>query len=274
MLTVHLRPPEAAVTGVTVTDDVVASMAARVYRPEGVTEQMPTVVFFHGGGFVIGDLDTHDPLCRLIARAARAVVVAVDYPLAPEHPFPTASEAAVVAVRDVAGRLAELGGNDRLGVAGDSAGGNLAAYAAQVCRDVVQGGQLLLYPKVDAAGDYPSMSENGTGYFLDVPTIDWFSTQLVGGDGSVDPEDPRLSPLRGDLSGVAPAIVVTAGFDPLRDEGRVYAAALTAAGVPVHALEYADQIHGFANMDHVAPSAKAALDEILPRFGVVLTPPT
>ena len=249
--------------------------AARVYRPDGIDGPLPTIAFFHGGGFVIGDLDTHDPLCRLLARECRSVVVAIDYPLAPEHPFPAASEAAVAAIRDLAGRLLELGGDDRLAVAGDSAGGNLAAYVAQSCRDVVRAGQLLLYPKVDAAGGYDSMSENATGYFLDVPTIDWFTTQLLAGDpGSFDVEDLRLSPLRGDLAGLAPAVVVTAGFDPLRDEGRAYAAALGSADVPVEAVEYADLIHGFANMDHVATSAKAALVDLLARFREVLHPTT
>jgi acetyl esterase len=274
LLMVHLRPVEAAITGVTASDDTVAGFPARVYRPDGVSGPLPTVAFLHGGGFVIGDLDTHDPLCRLIARDCEAVVVAVDYPLAPESPFPAAVDAALDAVREIHERRLELGGDDRVAVAGDSAGGNLAAVAAQELRDLPLSAQLLMYPKTDTSEAYPSLVDNGTGYFLDTPTIDWFSEQYVGVGADVQSlsSDLRLAPLQGDLSGLAPAVVATAEFDPLRDEGEAYAAALVDAGVTVDAKRYDGQIHGFANMDHLAPSAKAATDDMLARFRVLLHP--
>lgn len=277
VLMVQMRAPEFLVGGVTVSDDTVAGHPARVYRPDPVagsaTGPLPTVAFLHGGGFVIGDLDTHDPLCRMIARDCEAVVVAIDYPMAPEHPFPEPVEAALAAVREVHARRGELGGDDRVAVAGDSAGGNLSAVVAQQARDLGLTAQLLIYPVVDPAGEYASRKENGTGYFLDVPTMDWFFLQYVGakpGDSVLS--DLQLAPLRGDLAGLAPAVVATAEFDPLRDEGEAYAAALHTAGVQVDAIRYDGQIHGFANMDHLARSAKAATDDMLARFKALLHP--
>jgi acetyl esterase len=271
VLMVHLRRPEHAVGGVVVSEDTVAGHPARVYRPESAPGPLPTVVFLHGGGFVTGDLDTHDPLCRMLARDCDAVVVAIDYPLAPEHPFPEPVETALAAVREVHGRRGRYGGDDRVAVAGDSAGGNLAAVVAQEARDLGLAAQLLIYPAVDPVGDYASLEENATGYFLDVATIEWFQVHYAGAEPAESLVlDERLAPLQGDLAGVAPAVVATAEFDPLRDEGEAYAAALAAAGVPVDAKRYDGQIHGFANLDHVAPSAKAATDDMLARFKAML----
>jgi acetyl esterase len=241
-----------------------------VYRPEG-EGPFPTVVFFHGGGWVIGDLETHDNQARSVARHGRAVVVSVDYRLAPEHPFPAAVDDAVAAARWAAAHLAELGGDDRLAVAGDSAGGNLAAVVAQQLHadGTPVTAQFLIYPAVDSAGEYPSRVENAKGYFLEQPTMDWFYGHYAGGVD--DPADPRLSPLRAaDLSGLAPALVVTAEFDPLRDEGEAYAEALRAAGVPVRQQRYDGLIHGFFDMGPISAAAQAAIDESCARFGELL----
>ena len=246
-------------------------LAARVYRPEQ-DGAVPTVVLFHGGGWVIGDLDTHDNMARSICRDCEAVVVSVDYRLAPEAPFPAAVEDAVAATRWVASRLADLGGDDRLAVAGDSAGGNLAAVVAQQLRDAggpALVGQLLVYPAVDVTGDYASRWENAEGYFLDLPTMAWFMDHYAA-DAALH-EDPRISPLRHtDLSGLPPAVVVTAEFDPLRDEGEAYAEALGAAGVPVEVRRFDGMIHGFFDMGAFSPGAQAAVDEACELFAKVL----
>jgi acetyl esterase len=238
---------------------------ARVYRPSG-DGPWPTVVYLHGGGFVIGDLDTHDQTCRRLAEEAQAVVVSVDYRLAPEHPFPAAVDDALAATRWAADHLDELGGNQVLGVAGDSAGGNLSAVVAQELRDRVAA-QLLLYPATDALGDYDSHAENAEGYFLDLATMDWFRTQYSGTTELT--VDPRHSPLHGDLAGLPPAVVAVAGFDPLRDEGIAYAEALRAAGVGAQLLRFDDLIHGFTDMTF-SPAADAAVADCFTVFGRLL----
>jgi acetyl esterase len=245
-------------------------LRARVYRPEG-QGPFPTVVFFHGGGWVIGDLDTHDNMARNVCRGSRAVVLAVDYRLAPEHPFPAAAEDAVAAARWVAQHLDELGGDDRLAVAGDSAGGNLAAVVAQqlTADGTALAGQFLIYPAVDAEGEYPSRMENAKGYFLEKNTMDWFYGHYAG--AWADAEDARLSPLHGaDLSVLPPAVIVTAEYDPLRDEGEAYGEALRGAGVRADVQRYDGMIHGFFDMGTVSPAARAAIDESCARFGDLL----
>jgi acetyl esterase len=245
-------------------------LRARVYRPEG-EGPFPTVAFFHGGGWVIGDLETHDAMVRSICRGSRAVVVAVDYRLAPEHPFPAAADDAVAAARWIAAHLDEFGGDDRLAVAGDSAGGNLAAVVAQTltAEGTPVAAQFLVYPAVDALGDYPSRTENARGYFLEQPTMDWFYGHYAGAWD--DAKDPRLSPLRAaDLSGLPPAVVVTAEYDPLRDEGEAYGEALRAAGVPAVVRRYDGMVHGFFAMGALSPAAQAAVDESCTRFGELL----
>ncbi|HSE56266.1 MAG TPA: alpha/beta hydrolase [Nocardioidaceae bacterium] len=247
-------------------------IGARVYRPE-TAGPAPTVVLFHGGGFVIGDLDTHDNMARTICRDCSAVVVSVDYRLAPEAQFPAAVEDAVAATRWAASRLEELGGDERLAVAGDSAGGNLAAVVAQQLRDSggpALAGQLLVYPATDVTGDYPSRTENAEGYFLDLPTMVWF-IQHYAADAAVH-QDPRLSPLRHtDLSGLPPAVVVTAEYDPLRDEGEAYARALSEAGVPAEVRRFDGMIHGFFDMGAYSPAAQAAIEESCAMFAKVLS---
>jgi acetyl esterase/lipase len=273
-LTHGARTPEQLVPVASTEDRTVpgatGDLKARVYRPEG-EGPFPTVVFFHGGGWVIGDLDTHDNMTRNVCRGARAVVIAVDYRLAPEHPFPAAAEDCIAAARWVAAHTAELGGDDRLAVAGDSAGGNLAAVVAQVLRDdgtpVVA--QFLIYPAVDAEGEYPSRVENAKGYFLEQPTMDWFYGHYAGAWD--DAKDPRLSPLHAaDLAGLPPAVIVTAEFDPLRDEGEAYGKALEAAGVTASVHRYDGMIHGFFDMGTISPAAQAAIDESCARFGELL----
>lgn len=263
-LNVDFVKPEDVVPVGSVEELTVAGRPARLYRPEGAGET-PTLVFLHGGGYVLGDLDTHDQTCRRICRGAETTVLAIDYRLAPEHPFPAGVEDAIAATRWAAENLP----GTRLAVGGDSAGGNFSAVVAQTLKDVVQA-QVLLYPAVDKFGDYPSREENAEGYFLDAPTMLWFLEQYVGSVTDLDEGDPRLSPLLGDLTGVAPALVVTAEFDPLRDEGNEYAARLEAAGVPVDHVTYPGLIHGFMEMVPWSPAAAAAVDDVIARIGKLL----
>jgi acetyl esterase len=240
-------------------------LRARHYAP-GDGSGAPLLLFFHGGGFVFGDLDTHDAPCRLLCRHASAHVLAVDYRLAPEHPFPAAVEDARAALAWAHAHARGLGADpERVGVAGDSAGGNLAAVTAQLAaRD---GGpapacQLLVYPAVDRRTSYPSLELFREGFFLTHETIDWFHRQYSGGSREGAP-DPRLDPLAAkDLSGLAPALVVTAGFDPLRDEGEAYAFALQRDGSPVTLRRFESLIHGFFNMVGVSRACREAVVEI------------
>jgi acetyl esterase len=267
---VDALPPVASVEDITVPGGD-GPRPARVYRPS-TPGPLPTIVLLHGGGFVIGDLDTHDLTARTLANGCDAVVVSVDYRLAPEDPWPAGVEDAVAATRWAASALSTLGGDDRLAVAGDSAGGNLSAVVAQVMRDegIPLAGQLLIYPVTDRRGSYPSHQENGTGYFLDLDTMLWFDEQYVGHLTEVDVTDPRLAPLHGDLTGLAPAVLVVAEFDPLRDDGLAYAAALEAAGVPVEVRTFPGMIHGFVDMGRHSPGAQAAVDETCALFRTVL----
>jgi acetyl esterase len=245
-------------------------LKARIYRPDE-EGPFPTVAFFHGGGWVIGDLDTHDNMARNVCRGSRAVVVAVDYRLAPEHPFPAAADDAVAAARWISEHLGELGGNERLAVAGDSAGGNLAAIVAQQLHadGTPLVGQLLIYPAVDAGGEYPSRVQNARGYMLEQPSMDWFYGHYAGAWD--DAKDPRLSPLHAaDLAGLPPAVIVTAEYDPLRDEGEAYGKALRAAGVEAEVRLYDGMIHGFFDMGTISPAAQTAIDESCARFGELL----
>lgn len=255
-------------------DGAAGPLDARVYRPQG-QGPFPTVAFFHGGGFVIGDLDTHDNMCRAICRGAQAVVVSVDYRLAPEHPFPAGIEDAVAATRWIAAHAAELGGSAAVAVAGDSAGGNFAAVVAQHLRDegVPLTAQLLIYPAVDHAdARHPSMEENAKGYFLEAETMAWFYRHYVAAHaGAPDTRDVRLAPLQArSLAGLAPAVVVTAQFDPLRDAGAAYAAALQEAGVQAEHMAGAGMIHGFFDMGRWSPAAQRIIEHSTGRFGQML----
>jgi len=253
-------------------------MAARLYVPESyVPESMdglgPLLIFFHGGGFVFGDLESHDGVCRVLCRHAGVRVLAIDYRLAPENKFPAAVEDARAALRWAFAHAGELGADPaRVAVGGDSAGGHLSAVVAQlVARD---GGpapalQVLLYPPVNRPGSYPSKELFADGFFLTRTEIDFFESAYAG-EVPDDPADARRHPMVGDLTALAPALVVTAGFDPLRDEGEAYAAALSAAGTPVELGRYPSLIHGFANMIGFSRASREALVEIAEWVGAVL----
>ena len=268
-LTVDMRDPATVVPVGSVTAATVAGaegpLPARVFRPEG-EGPFPTVVLFHGGGFVIGDLDTHDNMARAICAGVPSVVVSVAYRLAPEYPFPAAPLDAIAAAKDVLANLASYGGSDVVGVAGDSAGGNLSAVVAQHVPGI--SAQLLIYPAVDVAGDYPSRAENAEGFLLDQPTMGWFMGHYLAAGGEAG--DPQLSPLHGEVEHVPPAVVVTAELDPLRDEGEAYAAALEAAGVPVTLRRYDGLVHGFYDLGAWSKAAQAAIDESIALFAELL----
>ncbi|MDU8929117.1 SDR family NAD(P)-dependent oxidoreductase [Alisedimentitalea sp. MJ-SS2] len=239
-------------------------IAYRIYRPVDDTNA-PAMVFFHGGGWVIGDLDTHDNTCRALALGSGVCVISVDYRLAPEHAFPAAVEDAHDAFVWVSQNADHLGLNsDRIGIGGDSAGGNIAAAATLMLRD--QAGpacawQLLVYPAVTAQRDTQSGREFGKGFGLDTELTDWFAAQYLR--SNPNPADPRLSPLLAeDHSNLPPAFVATAGFDPLRDEGQSYSERLKSAGVKVEYRSYPDLVHGFASWAGLVPSARAALTEM------------
>ena len=247
-------------------------VAARIYRPEGVGP-WATVVYFHGGGYVIGNLDTHDNMCREICRGAPAVVVSVDYRLAPEHPFPAGVEDAVAAARWAVSHAAELGGSATVAVAGDSAGGNFAAVVSQQLRDagIALAAQFLIYPAVDHVGAvYPSATQNAKGYFLEAETMAWFYGHYAG--RQVNPLDPRLAPLQApSLAHLPPALIVSAEFDPLRDQGAAYAEALRAAGGQAELIPGPGMIHGFFDMGRWSPGAQAIITHSIERFGQLLS---
>nr|WP_237421910.1 alpha/beta hydrolase [Gordonia sp. SID5947] len=227
-------------------------------------ESSGIVVFFHGGGFVVGDRISHDNLVRRLALSSGADVLSVDYRLAPEHRFPAAVDDAVAAWRFAVGKAPEWGvSTAHIAVAGDSAGGNLAAVVAQQVRDddVTPCLQMLIYPVTDASTKRASRREFATRLYLTDAHMDWFLDHYVP---DVDQRtDPRVSPLLADdLSGLAPAYVIVAGFDPLRDEGIAYAERLESAGVPVTLDRAGSLIHGFANMTLISPDARSAVDRI------------
>jgi len=235
----------------------------RFYTPDG-RGPFPVLVFFHGGGWVIGNLDTHDGVCRLLTNGAGCMVASVDYRLAPEHPFPAAAEDSYAATKWIAGKAATIGADPkRVAVGGDSAGGNLAAVVALMARD--RGGpalvhQLLVYPVTDAPGDTASYRDNAEGYFLTAASMHWFWKHYTG--TVKNPLDPYACPLRAtNHRGLPPALVITAEFDPLRDEGEAYAARLRDAGVPVKMTRYPGMIHGFFGMGSLLDQGKAAIAE-------------
>jgi acetyl esterase len=254
-------------------------LAARVYRLS--RETSPTAVFFHGGGWVAGDLETHDRQARLLAIEIGSVVISVDYRRPPETRFPGAFEDAFSAIRDVIARIGEFGGDkSHVGVAGDSAGGNLAAAVAIACRDagIDLAAQLLAYPVTDVAGNYadaemnarfPSRTENAEGFFLSRAVMEWFCRHYL--EDAKQGTDWRVSPLRAKkLIGLAPAVVCTAWFDPLRDEGKAYADALAAAGVEIKYHPGSGLIHGYFGLGDASATAKAEAQRARADFRAML----
>ncbi|HEX6245781.1 MAG TPA: alpha/beta hydrolase, partial [Polyangiales bacterium] len=240
-------------------------LRARLYTPAHSAEPRPLILFFHGGGFVVGDLDTHDVPCRLLCREANALVLAIDYRLAPEHPFPAAVEDAAAAYDWVLEHMAQLGADpQRIAVAGDSAGANLATVTTQLAKQhgkPLPALQVLFYPTVDRTVDRASLELFAEGYFLTRADVEWYTQHYV--PNRADLVDPRVSPLvSADLSGQSPALIVTAGFDPLRDEGDAYAEALRAAGNQVRLVHLTDLVHGFINMGALSQYARRCLVEV------------
>ena len=240
------------------------SIPVRLYRPLGSTEAeaLPVLVYFHGGGWVIGDLDTHDSLCRELANGAGCAVVAVDYRMGPEHRFPAAVDDCIAATHWVRANAAALHLDAvRLAVGGDSAGGNLAAVvsiAARESGDLPIAFQLLIYPATDQHRSAPSHAENGQGYLLTSETMAYFTGHYIA--DSAQYADWRASPLlHENLANLPPALVVTAGFDPLRDEGKAYAERLTAAGNAASYVCFDRQIHGFITMGKLLDEANTAV---------------
>lgn len=237
-------------------------LPALVYTPliaEEVDEHvlLPPIVFFHGGGWVAGSLESHDATCRRLCNAAQALVVSIDYRLAPEHPFPAAPEDCFAATLWASQFIENFGGDpNRLVVCGDSAGGNLAAAVTLMARErggPAIAGQVLLYPITDCNFDTPSYRQNGEGYFLTTSTMKWFWNHYL--ERPEQGVEPLASPLRADLTGLPPAIVLTAEYDPLRDEGNAYADKLQAAGVPLRRIACLGQIHGFLRRLDLFPQA-------------------
>jgi acetyl esterase len=247
----------------------------RVYWPVA-TDNLPVVMYFHGGGFVICNLDSHDRECRRLAKASGCAVVSVDYRLAPEHPFPAAAEDAYAATRHVADYAAEFNIDPtRIAVAGDSAGGNLATVVALMARD--RGGpalrfQLLIYPTTDWTDDRsPSLREYGNDHFLTLDAMHWFADQYL--PRAEDRRSPYASPmLAEDLRGLPPAMVITAECDPIRDQGEAYARKLQAAGVPVDHRRYDGMIHPFFSLAGVIDSAHVAASDAASALRHALAP--
>jgi acetyl esterase len=261
-------PPVGAVQ-----DLLIGTIPARHYAPAGARRPAPLLVYYHGGGFVFGDLETHDSLCRMLSRSSGAHVLAVDYRLAPEHPFPAAVEDARAALAWAHENAERLGADPaRVGVGGDSAGGNLAAVVSQLSAH--DGGpapalQLLIYPATDMSTRRRSRELFAEGFFLSNTEMGWFERSYLGAAAGTDlKHDPRVSPmLAEDLSGLAPAIVITAGFDPLRDEGEDYAHALRAAGTPAVLRRYEGYIHGFVSAAGISRNLREAVIEIAAMTG-------
>ncbi len=239
-------------------------LPVRVYTPDGGDGPLPVLVFCHGGGWVVGDLDTHDAMCRILSDGVKCLVVAVDYRMGPEHPFPAAFEDAWTALNWAFDNASDLGGDPaRMAVGGDSAGGNLSAALALHARD--NGGpdlcfQLLIYPAVDMTATGGSRIEHGEGRMLTADAIDWFEARYLRNDD--DRSDPRASPLLAENhDNLPPAFVLTAEYDPLVDEGKAYADKLRAAGNQVQYTCYPGMLHGFARMGALVDMANQALSD-------------
>ncbi len=237
----------------------------RRYRPqEAAAGPLPTLIYYHGGGFVIGTLETHDSTCRRLANKSRCQVISIDYRLSPEHPFPAPTDDGAAAFRHIRDNAASFGADaKRLAVGGDSAGGAIAAVVCQVLRDSGEQGpafQMLIYPATDSSKQSASRVAFAEGYFLTKDLMDWFWKAYV--PAGTDLTDLRLSPLLAkDVKGLPPAFVLTAGYDPLRDEGRAYADRLIDAGIKTTYVNYPGTIHGFFSLTRFLSQGLKANDE-------------
>ena len=238
----------------------------RLYKPENAGDDLfPVFVYYHGGGWVVCDLDTHDMYCRQVANAVGCAVVAVDYRLAPEHKYPAAAEDSYAATKWVAENASTFGGDQaRLAVGGDSAGGNLAAAVCLMARDrgrFMPIHQILVYPVIDYDFDRPSYRENAEGYLLTKSAMRWFWECYL--ERAEDGHQPYASPIRAEtLIGLPPALVITSEYDPLRDEGEAFAARLGESGVPVELTRYDGMIHGFIRRTAIFDQAKTAQKQV------------
>jgi acetyl esterase len=252
------------------------ALRARHYAPPSAGAPRPLLVYLHGGGFVVCDLDTHDEPCRLLCRHGDVHVLSVDYRLAPEHPFPAAIDDTLAALRWARAHAASLGADpSRVALGGDSAGGTLATVVSRITarEGDPPAAQLLVYPATDSVTPRPSHVLFREGFFLDQRDRDDFARNYMRG-AAVHGSDPRLSPLLApDLGGLPPALVVVAGFDILRDEGDAYAAALAAAGNVVHTLRLPSLGHSFVNMTGICPSAHRAMVKTARHFAALLDAP-
>lgn len=248
-----------------------ADLPARIYRPDS-DAMKATILYLHGGGHTLGNLETPDGLCRQLSRDTNSVVVSLAYRLAPENPFPAAVEDSLTAALWTLDNIALLGGNPRsFCLAGDSSGANLAAVTTMQLRERGIGiaAQLLMYPETDFERDkYPSRQEFAHGYLLDREDLDWFSDNYL--PTGVERTQPLVSPICGDLSNLPPTLVVTAEFDPLRDEGEQFARALLAAGNQVTLIRFPGLVHAFAGLSTISPRSAAAVAETFARFAVMI----
>jgi len=267
-----LPDPDVSTTELVCSGPHGVDIPVRVYRPANHAVPAPAILYFHGGGYVTGSLDSHDVACRLVAREAEAIVIAVDYRLAPEHPFPAAIEDGKAVFEWVTNQAEGLGVDaDRIGLAGDSAGGNLSAVLCGILHDA--GGlqpraQFLIYPSIDPLAETESRTLFADGFLLTEDMKEWFNAHYMGAH---DRADPLLAPLRRPtLAGLPKALVVTAGFDLLRDEGEAYAQALNTAGVSAIVRRFEGLIHGFVQCTGIVDAAHDAVIESSRTFGKLL----
>ena len=239
------------------------NLLMRLYYPED-NKPLPVVLYFHPGGFVKGDIDTHDPVCRSVAQASGCLIASINYPLAPENPFPKAIKAAKEALYWIATHPKELNTDGRIAVAGENAGGNLAAVLTQEMREAIHpqiSFQVLIYPQTDFTFSSLSHQEYSTGYLLESDSIEWYKKQYI--PKGHDPMDPHLSPLFAhDFSSLPPALIITAEYDPMRDEGETYAQKLKSAGVPTTLKRYKGMVHGFFQMEGLLDATRLAIKHV------------
>jgi acetyl esterase len=239
------------------------NLLIRLYYPQENTP-LPAVLYFHPGGFVKGDIDTHDPVCRSLAEASGCLIISINYPKAPEHPYPQAIQGAKEALLWIAAHPKEIGSDGRIAVAGENAGGNLAAVLTHDMRALSKtqiSFQVLIYPQTDLTFSTPSHQEYGSGYLLERDSLEWYKKQYL--PKNVSPENPHISPLFfHDFSSLPPALIITAEYDPMRDEGETYAECLRSAGVPTILKRYPGMVHGFFQMGGLIDEARLAMEQV------------